>query len=142
MSFVRYLALGYFDPNAARQGELILRRPMEPEALQRAAEGIGQFANDDVIVNGRSLFRLYNGYVMGPSPVMRQDALDFIERLHRETGCDILDPDFGVFYTPEELRIRRNALLDPKNQGPSLAELERVHRELVEKSKAKQRSEA
>jgi hypothetical protein len=101
MSFIHYLFLGYFE----RDGEMIrftknssdstfhpaLLRPLEPETVASILQEADGDEDGAPSLPKEWPIWIEDGYLICDKYIRNAEALDFVTRLVRRTGCDIYD---------------------------------------------------
>ena len=90
------LCYGFFDPIRLGQHELVVRQPLDTEAVGRAfREWGGTVAEGSGEVDGHRFILHAEGFLESTSVLATRRVIDFVASLVRETGCEIAVPSFG-----------------------------------------------
>ena len=90
------LCFGFFDPIQLRQHETIVRQPLDSKAIERVfRESGGTLSGEIGQVDGHRFILRTEGFLESTSVLATRRAMDFVERLVQETGCEIASPSYG-----------------------------------------------
>ena len=89
------ICFGFFDSDALRRQEICVVQPLDLQQVAQLFGESGSVQSDSGCVDGHVFSIHPEGFVESTCVIASQEAIDFLSRFVRETGCEIAAPQFG-----------------------------------------------